>query len=74
MMIKFTNATAEHLGNPIYININQISAVFPHNNPDGGGQSTIIYGGQTGVTWFVEEGVEEVVKRVNNSKSWGSLT
>ena len=43
-------------------------------NPEGGGQSTIIYGGQTGVTWFVEEGVEEVVKRVNNSKSWGSLT
>lgn len=71
MMIKFTNAAAEHLGNPIYINTNQISAVFPQNNPNGGGQMTVIYGGQTGVTWFVDEGVEEVVKMIGNSKSCG---
>jgi hypothetical protein len=30
-------------GNPLYINAAQISAVFPQNNPEGGGQKTIVF-------------------------------
>ena len=71
MMLKFTNAAVEHLGNPIYINTNQIAAVFPQNNADGGSQMTVIYGGQTGITWLVEQGVEEVVKMIDYSKLCG---
>jgi len=71
MMIKLTNATVEHLGNPIWINVYQITAVFPQVSPEGGSQSTIVFGGQTGVTWFVEEGVEEVVKMINKAKDRG---
>ena len=68
MMIKLTNAHDGHLGNPIYINTDQISAVYPQNNTDGGGQMTIIYGGQTGITWIVEEGVEQVVRMIGSYK------
>jgi uncharacterized protein YlzI (FlbEa/FlbD family) len=68
MLLKFANAAPEHAGNPIYININHITAVYPMTRPEGGGQSTIVFGGPTGQAWIVEEGVEEVIKKVNKSK------
>ena len=64
-MVKLTNAVIEHLDNPIFINADWIVAVFPQNNITGGGQSTIVYGGPQGETWIVQEGVEEVIKKIN---------
>jgi hypothetical protein len=67
MLLKFINASEGHLGNPLYIEAASISAVFPIDNKDGGGQSTMIYGGPTGISWMVEEGVEQVVKMIGNT-------
>lgn len=63
--VKLTNAAAEHLDNPIFFNVDWIVTVFPQNNPGGGGQTTIVYGGPTATSWVVQEGVEEVIKKIN---------
>jgi hypothetical protein len=73
MLLKFGNGSPEHAGNPIYIDTDWITAVHPMNSPSGGGLITVIFGGPTGVTWIVEEGVEEVVKRVNVAKGASKL-
>ena len=69
MLLKFANAAPEHAGNPIFINSDHITAVYPVMPPEGGGQSTIIFGGPTGQAWIVEEGVEQAVKMINSLKS-----
>ena len=73
MLIKFTNASETHKGNSIYINSNQIAALFEIAKTEGGSLTTIVYGGQTGVSWEVEESLGEAVKMVNsvNPKTCG---
>ena len=67
-MIKFMNVAEGHKGNPIYINPDHISAVYPMVFHDGS-LCTFIYGGLTGITWEVEEGLETVIKLINQSKN-----
>lgn len=59
-MLKFTNATDALKGEPLYINPTYIAAVFEVAT-NGGSLKTIIYGGPTGVTWEVEEGLSTVL-------------
>jgi hypothetical protein len=64
MFIKLTNASSVHRGNSIYININQISAVFEVASEEGGSLSTRVFGGPTGQEWQVEESLNEVMKEI----------
>jgi uncharacterized protein YlzI (FlbEa/FlbD family) len=66
-MIKLANLSNGHQGNPIYINPDHIIAVYPFA-PEGGSIQTIVYGGPQGTTWIVEEGVEEVIKKIKEAK------
>jgi hypothetical protein len=69
MLIKFTNATNDHKGNPIYINPEHIVAVYEIATTPGGSLTTVVYGGPTGLQWFVEESMEQVVKTIKLSES-----
>lgn len=59
-MIKLTNATEQHKGNPIYINPEWIVAVFENATTDGGSLKTIVYGGPQGTSWEVDESPSEI--------------
>jgi uncharacterized protein YlzI (FlbEa/FlbD family) len=67
MMIKLQNGSPEHIGNPLYLSIDWISAVYPFA-PEGGSVMTMIYGGPTGATWIVEDSVEEVIKKIKEER------
>lgn len=59
-MIKLTNATAEHKGNPIHVNPDWIVVVFESPVELGGSLKTIVYGGPQGTSWEVEESPAEI--------------
>lgn len=61
-MIKLTNATEIHKGNPIYINPEWIVAVFETNAEPGGSLRTVVYGGPQGTSWEVEESPADVAR------------
>ena len=67
-MIKFINLAEGYVGDPIYINPDHIISVFPQST-EHGSLKTLIYGGTNGTVWVVEEGVEEVVKKIEEYKS-----
>lgn len=67
-MIKFTNMVEAHQGNPIYINVDHITAVYEIAKQPGGSLTTIVYGGPIGTTWEVEESLEEVIRLINSEK------
>ena len=68
-LVKFTNCVEGRQSDPIYINIDHITAVYEDRN-EGGGGSTKIFGGYTGLLWTVEEGLSEVVKTINHAKEF----
>ena len=68
MLVKFTNVAEQHKGNPLYINTVYIAAVYEVAKTPGGSLSTMIYGGSQGITWEVEESLNEVMKKVNGDK------
>ena len=59
-MIKLTNLSNDHKGDPLYINPDWIVAIFPFSNNEGGSLRTIVYGGPTGTSWEVEESPEQI--------------
>lgn len=67
--IKLTNTADQHKGDPIYINPDFIAAIYDFAREEGGSRMTILYGGPTGNTWYVEEGLTEVIKLINESSS-----
>lgn len=66
-MIKLTNATDQHKGNPLYINPEWIVAIFETSTEAGGSLKTIVYGGPQGTSWEVEESPADVYKLINNA-------
>lgn len=68
MFIKLTNFANNYLGDPLYLNVDWIVSVYPTIR-DGGSQITTIYGGPVGSTWYVEEGLEQVVKKIKEARS-----
>mgnify|MGYP003337951502 CR=1 FL=1 len=63
--IKLINDTEAHKGNPIYINVDHITAVYEVATPPGGFK-TFIFGGHTGVQWEVEESPKEVINKIES--------
>jgi hypothetical protein len=59
-LIKLTNLSNDHKGDPLYINPDWIVAIFPFSNNEGGSLRTIVYGGPTGTSWEVEESPEQI--------------
>lgn len=66
-MIKFTNASEGRKGDPIYINSEWIITVFEEHQ-EGGSLATVVYGGPSGIPWFVEESLSEAIKLINGAK------
>ncbi len=69
MFIKLTNAASEHKGDAIYINVDQIAAVFEVASDQGGSLSTRVFGGPTGLEWRVEESLGEVMRKIESIKN-----
>lgn len=67
MMLKFTNSNTQRRGDPVYISKDWIVSVFEESR-EGGSLATIIYGGPKGERWYVEEGLSEVIKIINEGK------
>ena len=67
-MIKLTNATPEHAGNPLYINPEWISSVFEAAKQPGGSLTTFVFGGPIGNVWEVEESPSKVVQLIETWK------
>ena len=63
MLVKLTNNNEQLKGMPIYLMTQNIVSVFEMPT-DGGSLVTSIYGIR-GDTWYVEEGLNEVVDIVN---------
>jgi hypothetical protein len=63
--IKLTNDTEAHKGNPIYINVDHVTAVYEVANPPGGFK-TFVFGGHTGVQWEVEESPKDVINKLES--------
>lgn len=63
MFIKLTNNADGRKDDPIYINVDHITAVY-EDQIEGGGLITKIYGGLQGTTWVVQESLGEVVGKL----------
>jgi len=66
--IKLTNNFQGLKGNPLYINVDHVTAVFSEVGEDGM-ERTFIYGGPSGQTWDIEESVGEVIARISIAQS-----
>jgi uncharacterized protein YlzI (FlbEa/FlbD family) len=62
-LVKFTNNNEQLKGMPVYLMDEHIVSVFEMPT-DGGSLVTAIYGIR-GDTWYVEEGLNEVVNTIN---------
>lgn len=67
MLVKFTNNNEQLKGMPIYLMVEHIVSVFEMPT-DGGSLVTAIYGIR-GDTWYVEEGLSEVVRIIDGWKN-----
>jgi hypothetical protein len=63
MLIKLTNVSEGHMGDPIWINADNIVSLFQFAKVPNGSLTTFVYG-STGVTWEVEEAPGEVLKLI----------
>ena len=66
MLVKLTNNNEQLKGMPLYLMTEHILSIFEMPT-DGGSLVTSIYGIR-GDTWYVEEGLNEVVDIVNGVK------
>ena len=64
--VRFTNNNEQLKGMPVYLMDEHIVSVFEMPT-DGGSLVTAIYGIR-GDTWYVEEGLNEVVNMINGVK------
>ena len=65
-LVRFTNNADEHKGNPIYINIDHISASTP-----GGSLKTFVFGGYTGVQWEIAESPKQALELIYKQRENG---
>jgi hypothetical protein len=68
MFIKLTNATQGYLDSPLYFNVDWIVTYYTQST-DGGSLTTLLYGGPTGIHWYVEESPEQITKLINDARS-----
>ena len=71
MLIKLTNASENHKGNPLFVNTDHITCFFQDAKIPGGSLTTFVHChyGNT-LTWEVEESPAEIMKLIegNNAK------
>ena len=58
----------EHKDDPIYINVDHITAVFDVPSAQGGSLKTFVYGGYKGIQWEVEESPSQILKLIESVK------
>ena len=66
-MLKFTNASGDYRGMPLYINSEWIVSIYEQPT-DGGSLMTAIYGGPTAIQWLVEESLSEAIRIANGEQ------
>lgn len=66
--IKLTNDAQNHKGNPIYINVDHITAIYDAV-VESGGFKTFVYGGSQGVTWETEESPKKIISMIEDVKN-----
>lgn len=64
--VKLTNDADAHKGNPIWINVDHISAIFESPTTPGGSIKTFVYGGYAGVQWEIEESPKETLAAIES--------
>jgi hypothetical protein len=64
MLVKFTNANANFLDMPVYINARNVLSVYESHRTQGASLTTTIYA-TNGNEWFVEESLSEVIQKLN---------
>ena len=67
MFIRVKNAKENMRGEPLLININSIISIF-EDHVEGGSLFTVIYSSKE-LSWIVEEGIEEVYKKIEEALS-----
>jgi hypothetical protein len=70
MFIKLTNTAGQHQGDPIWINVDHITAVYEYAKVPGGGLTTSVHGRLGApITWEVEESASQVMKLIEESNA-----
>ena len=64
MFIKLTNMVPERKGDPLYLNVNHIKAVY-EDHVEGGSLLTQVHA--ENITWSVEESLGEVMKLIGEA-------
>ena len=68
MFIKLTNASNGHQGDPIYINVDHITAIYEHSR-DGGSLVTYVHSSiGSPVTWEAEESAKQIMNIIEEDK------
>jgi Ethanolamine utilization protein EutJ (predicted chaperonin) len=70
-LVRFTNNADEHKGNPIYINIDHISAIYEAPSTPGGSLKTFVFGGYTGVQWEIAESPKQALELIYKQRENG---
>ena len=70
-LVRFTNNADEHKGNPIYINIDHISAIYEASSTPGGSLKTFVFGGYTGVQWEIAESPKQALELIYKQRENG---
>ena len=70
-LVRFTNNADEHTGNPIYINIDHISAIYEAPSTPGGSLMTFVFGGYTGVQWEIAESPKQALELIYKQRENG---
>lgn len=67
MFVKFTNAFGPYAGDPVYINVNQVTSIF-EDHTEGGSLITILFC-INHERFQVEESLTEVMKKIEGAKN-----
>lgn len=69
MLVEFTNIAGDHTGSKIYINPEHVTVVYEMPSQTGGSLVTCIWSALGNVTWNVEEGLNDTIKKINGVKN-----
>ena len=70
VLVQLTNNADHSKGMPIYINPDMIMAVYERAMIPGGSLVTVVYGGPQGLEWYVEEGLSEALRRIEDARKY----
>lgn len=65
-LVRLTNNADHSKGMPLYMNVDGITAVYERALEQGGSLVTIVF--SHGLEWYVEEGLGEVVRKIEDAR------